>query len=222
MILKILAQVGKDARSALGFSGCTDVSSVEDEQMMRGGDEVRGNEFDEPFFDGGGSFAVGQSDASADAKNVGIHREGGHAVKYGKQDVGGFSSHAGQGLEFGAGGGQLPPVFFDDDFRHTRQVFGFVVGVGHAFDDLVNFRRRGPREGVEIRKAFKKGGGYPIDPFVGALGGKNDGYRQLIGVAVVQLGLGMGKNAAEPFDDDRRFFMRRHLSSMPITNKSSV
>lgn len=183
---------------------------------------VGGYGLEELIFDGGGGFSVGDTDASCDAEDVGVDGHGGLVVENGKEDVGGFSSDAGQGLQVVSVVGEDSVVFFDDFLCHGDEVLGFVVGVGNAFDEGKQFVFLGFCEGEEIGIAFKDGGCGLIDAFVGALCGKDDCDGELVFVLVKEFGLGFGDGGFKALDYGLGFLGNGHWRHTPMTSRSSV
>ena len=79
-----------------------------------------------------------QTQTVADTEYVGVDGEGGEIEDDGGDDVGGFASHAREGLEFVDIGRDLAVEVGKQFFCHADEVSAFVVGVGDGVDVLEN------------------------------------------------------------------------------------
>ena len=101
-------------------------------------------------------------------------------------DVGGFSADAGQGLQGVYVVGNDAVEIISQAGRHADEVMGLVVRKGDGFDVVEDFFVGGFGQGSRIGEAFEQRGCDEVDPFVGALGRKDDGDEQVERAVVVE------------------------------------
>jgi len=154
--------------------------------------------FDEVFLDFDRVGVFGQPEAFAQARDVGIDDDTRFdAVGVPKDDVGGFTSDAGEvgeGVEIYR---NFAIMFPDEGFRGGNEVLGLVAeeagGADEVFDILLLCG--GKRSGVRV--FFEERGRHHVDAHVGALRGQNGGNEELERAVVVQLAMGVGVGGAE-------------------------
>ncbi len=142
-----------------------------------------------------------ESEAMADAIDVGIDGHGVHAEGYGLHDVGGLSAYAWQLEQRVHVAGHLAVVFLVEYLGELYEVACLGVGVGDAPDVLIDVCLAGCCHALGVGIGSEEGGGDEVDALVGALGGEHYGYEQLVGGAVVQFGIYYGVLLAEVGED---------------------
>ena len=169
-----------------------------DEEVAPEGPGVLGDLFDEVFFDFDRVFLLGQTEALAQAGDVGVDDDAGFdAVSVAEDDVGGFASdpgEMGEGFEFA---GDFAFVVVDEGLGGGADIFRFVAEEAGGTDEVfeVFLARGGHAFGVRV--FLEEGGGHQVDAHVGALRGEDSGDEKLKGPVVVEFAVGVGVGGAE-------------------------
>ena len=212
----ILAHRAQAAFFAFGMAGHADVAAVQDKPVMGFVHEVAGNEFQQLLFGGQRRFGIdGKPYAGGDTEDMGIDGHIGLLIDDGGDDIGGFAAHAGQLHQLVDGHGHLAMKFVHQHIGHTDEVFGLVVGIGNASYQGKQLVEAGPGQVGGVGIALKQGGSGHIDPLVGTLGRKDDGYEQLVGIVVQQLRLGIGGMVLKIVDYKAVAFFPGHGANRP-------
>ena len=183
----------------MGLACLADIAAMEDEPMVRGGNLLGRDMLDELTLGLEGCFrVVRQADAVGDAEHMGVDRHGGLVEDDGGDDVGGLASHTREPLEVVDIAGHYAAEVAQEPLRHTHQVAALVVGIGYRLDILKNVITAGSSHRFGVGVGAKERRRHHVDTLVGALGRENDGYQQLEGSLVVQLGLRHGHRLLEP------------------------
>ena len=157
-----------------------------------------GDLFEEIFFDFDRISVLGQSEAFAQAGDVGVdHNAGFDAVGVAEDDVGGFASdpgEMGEGFEFA---GDFASVVVDEGLGGGADIFRFVAEEAGGTDEVfeVFLARGGHAFGVRV--FLEEGGSHQVDAHVGALRGEDGGDEELEGAVVVEFAMGIGVSGAE-------------------------
>ena len=169
-----------------------------DEEVAPEGPGVLGDLFDEVLFDFDRIFLLGQTEALAQAGDVGVDDDAGFdAVGVAEDDVGGFASdpgEMGEGFEFA---GDFAFVVVDECLGGGTDIFRFVAEEAGGTDEVfeVFLARGGHAFGVRV--FLEEGGGHQVDAHVGALRGEDGGDEELEGAVVVEFAVGVGVGGAE-------------------------
>ena len=209
----VAAKVYEAAGGTFGFARETRVASVEDEPMVGLGDDGLGYVLDEFFLDGqrGGGTWADKSYAVGNAKDVCVDGHGSFVVYDALDDVGGLTAYAGQFDEVAHFARYLAFVEVEEHACHADEVAGFVVGVRYASYVLVDDLGCGLSHGFGVGVVLEEAWGDGVDALIGTLGTEYDGYEQLKGCRVVELGLGFGHGLLEVGDDAVVEFFLAHF-----------
>ena len=158
---------------------------------MGEGNEVGGDVAHERLFHlvGGVVALADETEAVADAEDVGVDSHCGLAEGYGLDDVGRLAAHAWQQEQLVHVGGHLAAVALNKHFCHFCQMAGFGIGVGHTLDILVDFFRLGLCHRVSIGELAEEAGCHEVDALVGTLCTEDDGDEQLEHAAELEFGV---------------------------------
>ena len=186
------------AVGTIGVAGHAAAAAVPDEEVAPEGPGVLGDELDEVFFDFDRVFLLGQTEALAQAGDVGVDHDAGlDAVGVAEDDVGGFASdpgEMGEGFEFA---GDFASVVVDEGLGGGADIFRFVAEEAGGTDEVfeVFLARGGHAFGVRV--FLEEGGSHQVDAHVGALRGEDGGDEELEGAVVVEFAMGIGVSGAE-------------------------
>jgi hypothetical protein len=157
-----------------------------------------GDLFEEIFFDFDRISVLGQSEAFAQAGDVGVdHNAGFDAVGVAEDDVGGFASDPGEVSEGRELAGDVALMVLDEGFCRPDEVFRLVAEEAGGSDEVFDVFLPGGGERFSVGVFFEEGGCHQVDPHVGALGRENGGDEKLEGALVVQLAVGVGVGGAQ-------------------------
>ena len=182
----------------IGVAGHAAAAAVPDEEVAPEGPGVLGDLFDEVFFDFDRVFLLGQTEALAQAGDVGVDDDAGFdAVGVAEDDIGGFASDPGQmgeGFEFA---GDFAFVVVDEGLGGGADIFRFVAEEAGGADEVFEvFLARGSHA-FGVREFLEEGGGHHVDAHVGALRGEDGGDEELERAVVVEFAVGVGVGGAE-------------------------
>ena len=124
--------------------------------------------------------------------------------------IGGLSSHAGQLVQLLHGSRNPTLVIFDQAGGATADRLGFGAEKAGGAYQVLQFGRGDVGEFHSRAAALEKGRGHFVNPFIGALGGKNRRHKKLKGVGVIQFTVGVrvgllefGNDPASPLEIGR-------------------
>ena len=107
-----------------------DIAAVEQEPVVRLGNEVRGDIPDELSFGLKRVLAMGsKAEPFADAEDMRINGHGGLVIDDGTDHIGSLASYALQCLQLLDGVGHLAVIDLDEALRHSYQMFRFGAGI---------------------------------------------------------------------------------------------
>ena len=160
---------------------------------MGDGDFLLGNVLHQFALSLQGVLAVaGKADAVGHTEHMGVHGQGGEIEYHRGDDVGGFASYTGQGLQIVDVGRYLASKVVPQLAGHGGKVFALVVWVGDGVDVVEDVLGRGFGHCGSIGIGGKERRGGHVHPLVGALCRQDDGNQQLERVLVFQFGLCRG------------------------------
>jgi hypothetical protein len=174
-----------EAFGAVASSGGAVFSSVLDHLEMQFFPRLFWPEFFEVGFGLYDAFSIGEFPSLGEAVDVGVDGEGGDFKGVDHDDAGGFVSDSRELFEVFECFGDFSVEFCAEYFREGFDVFGFIVGKSAGLNKRFNLFDRKLSHFFGGGSAFKKGGGYEVDPFVGTLCRKQNGNEQGVGILVV-------------------------------------
>jgi hypothetical protein len=137
------------------------------------------------------------------------------AERHGSDHIGCFPPNSRNGHQLINLLGQASAEIIYDLPRCMDQVCGLVVRI-RARPDQSEYRFNGGcRQTFHSGKTLIERGRDHVHPLVRALGGKNDGNHQLVGIGVFQLGFGNRHVLAEPPDHAAEPFFGGHSGLLP-------
>lgn len=140
LFCKISAVGTQTALVAFGFAGLADVAAVEEQPVMRFGDDGGGDVLDELAFCLKGIFAVRrESKAFADTKDMGIDCHCGLVPNDRTDHVRGLTTDSLERLQVIDVIGNDAVVCFHQPLRHLYQVFRFGTGITDGLDVFKDF-----------------------------------------------------------------------------------
>lgn len=165
---------------AFGFASHTDLAAVVDHAMGEVNPLLLRQYLHEVLLDLRGIGVLGESEAFAEACDVRVDDDAGrHAEGSAQNDVGRFTTDAGEGDHSFDVAGKFAVVTLDDGLAGRFNVFGLVAEEARALDDLFQgFDRRGGQR-FGIGPAAEEFGRYHVDAGIGALGRKDRCDEQL-------------------------------------------
>lgn len=176
---------------AVGFAGGAAAATVPDQEMGKDGPILPGHDFDQGLLHFYGVVLTGQSHAAGKATDMGVHDDAfGQIESVTENHIRGLSAHPGQFVQVLHGPRNLTAVVFHQSSGTTTDGLGFGAEEAGRADQALEFRGWDFRKVLGRPAADKEGGGDFVDPFVGALGGKDRGHQELKRVGVVQLAVG--------------------------------
>ena len=182
----------------IGVAGHAAAAAVPDEEVAPEGPGVLRDLFDEVFFDFDRVFLLGQTEALAQAGDVGVDDDAGFdAVGVAEDDIGGFASDAGEVSEVVEILRNFTVMFPHEGFRGGDEILGFVAEETGGADEVFDVFLFGGSECFGVRVFFEKGGRHHVDAHVGALRGEDGGDEKLEGPLVVEFAMGVGVGGAE-------------------------
>ena len=161
-----------------------------DQEMGKEGPILAGNDFDQGLLHFYGVVLTGQSHAAGKATDMGVHDDAfGQIESVTENHIRGLSTHSGQLVKLFHRLGHLTAVVLDQSSGTTANRLGLGAEEAGRADQALEFRGGDFRKVLGRPAAGKEGGGDFVDPFVGALGGKDRGHQELKRVGVVQLAM---------------------------------
>ena len=144
---------------------------------------------------------IGQTQTVRDPEHMGVDGDGRLDAQFVQHHAGGLAADAGQGLEVGAVQRHLPAMLFQHDAAQGDDVLRLVPVQADGGDEgdqprLSQFQHL--RRGVGDREQSVGG---LVDRHVRGLGRQGDGDHQRIGAGEAQLGLRLGHDPGQPFED---------------------
>ena len=140
-----------------------------------------------------GSLGIGsQPYPFRDTEDVRVDRHDRAVEEDGLDDVGGFAAYSWKGLQQFHIVGNHPAEVGHQLARHTAEVPALVVGVRDRLDVSIYLLDRGGSHGIGIGKSAEECRCHHVDTLVGALRRENHRHKQLEGILVVELALGIG------------------------------
>lgn len=172
------------------FAGLADIASVEQEPVVRLGNEVLGDVTDELPFGLERVLAMGgEAEPFAHAEDMRVHGHGGLIIDDGTDHIGSLASHALQRLQLFNGVGHLAVIDLDEALRHSHQVFRFGAGITDGLNIREDLIGGGPGQGFRRRVGGKESRRYHVYPLVRTLRREHDRHEALEGVCEMQLTL---------------------------------
>jgi len=147
---------------------------------------------------------LGNADPVRDAKDVAIHGQARDAKRMAEHDVGRLSADARELDQFVHGGWDLAVMFVDDGCGHSNKRPRFRAEEAGGLNLRLEFVSRCARERTRIRIPLEQRRCDLIDALVGALRRQDRRNEQLVGVGVMEFGVGVGVLAAERLHDPPR------------------
>ena len=173
-----------------------------DEEMAPEGPGVLRDSFDQVLFDFDRVGVLGQSEAFAQAGDVGVHDDTGfNAEGVAENNIGCFASDPGETGERLQVAGDLTVMVLDQGLGGGDEVFRFVAEETGRADEVFDVFLFGDGEVTGVRVFFEEGGGHHVDAHVGALRGEDGGDEELECALVVQFAVGVGVGGAEDVEN---------------------
>src|SRR6185436_13193663 len=145
--------------------------------------------------------ALGDADAVADAQDVAIDRQARHAERVSEDDVGGLAADAGKLRQRVHVGRHLAAVIVDQRLRHADQRLRLLAEEPCRVDRFLEVRRLRLGERPRIRISLEERRRDHVDARIGRLGRQHRGDEELVGVLVLQLGVGVRMLRLEQVED---------------------
>jgi len=132
---------------------------------------------------------------------MGVDGKGRGVKGVGKDCIGGLATDPRELRQFLSAGGDLPTVLLDNGGGGGNQVLALVAEESKLVD--VFLQLLAVRPGQRLRRWIldKQVSGDFIDPFIGALGRKDCGHQELVGVAEIQGAGGLRVELRQPVHD---------------------
>lgn len=157
---------------------------------------------------------LGQPESLAQASDVRVdHHTGVDPVGIAEDDIGRFSSDAGQdsqGIEIGR---NFPPVFFGQSGRGGADVFCFVPVKPRRADEILQIGRVGPGHASRIGVFFEQRGRDHVHTHVGALRGENCRDEELERTVMNEFAVRVGVGPPQNTQDVGRAFAAGHVTA---------
>ena len=170
--------------------------------MTPEGPGVARDDFHQILFDFDRVGVLGQSEAFAQAGDVGVDDDTGFdAVGVAEDDIGGFASDAGEVSEGFEISRNFTVMFPHEGLRGGDEILGLVAEETCGADDVFDVFLFGGSECFGVRVFFEKGGRHHVDAHVGALRGEDGGDEELECALVVQFAVGVGVGGAEDVEN---------------------
>ncbi len=163
-----------------------------------------GDSLDEVLFDFDRVGVLGQSEAFAQAGDVGVDDDTGfNAEGVAENNIGCFASDPGEVGERFQVAGDFTVMVLDQGLGGGDEVFRFVAEETGGADEFFDVFLFGGGEMSGVRVFFEEGGGHHVDAHVGALRGEDGGDEELEGTVVIQFAVGVRVGGAEGLEDGR-------------------
>lgn len=151
------------------------------------------------LFNGQRRLAFGQAQPLRHPENMSVDSDCGFSKGHTEHDVGGLAAHTCQALELLALAWHLATKIFDEGFRQGNDVFRLCPKESNGFDVLNQARLSQLQHLLRSGDFFEQGFGRLVDPLVGGLSREHHGYKQGVGVHVVEFAFRFRINRSEAF-----------------------
>jgi hypothetical protein len=133
------------------------------------------NDLHQVLLDFHGIEMFGPAQPLAEPGDVGIHRDSlRNSINLTQNHIGGLAAHPGDLYQLFHGLGNLPPVISHQGLGASDQILRLISIKASRVDDLFHLFGFGKGEFLRCGIGLKKFRGDQIDPFISALGGKDD------------------------------------------------